>query len=84
MYSLLVLGMIPGTNIQLSFWAWLAIIIFIPVFYRRYKTQLKRLTPYIDEFLDLGRAPSPRLPLPARRLHRRPQASYATVRLMAR
>ena len=27
MYSLLVLGLIPGTNIQIDFWAWIGLMI---------------------------------------------------------
>jgi len=75
MYSLLVLGLIPGTDIQISFWAWLAVIVFVPFVVRRFKPQLLQLYPYVDTFLDLGRAPSPRLPMPASRLHRRPQVT---------
>jgi hypothetical protein len=66
MYSFLVLGLIPGTNIQLSFWAWLVIMPLLVVAGRKFRPQVRDL-------IEWGLAPQPRLPLPANRLHRRLQ-----------
>jgi hypothetical protein len=66
MYSLLVLGLIPGTNIQLSFWAWLIIMPLLAAL-------SLRLKPHIRHFIAWGKAAPPRLPLSASQLHRRLQ-----------
>jgi hypothetical protein len=66
MYSLLVLGLIPGTNIQLSFWAWLIIMPLLAVLGLLLK-------PYIRHLVEWGKAVPPRLPLSASQLHRRLQ-----------
>lgn len=66
MYSFLVLGLIPGTNIQLSFWAWLVIMPLLVASIWKFKPRMLNL-------IEWGLAPQPRLPLPANRLHRRLQ-----------
>lgn len=66
MYSLLVLGLIPGTNIQLSFWAWVALMPLLAAFGLMLKPLARRL-------VEWGKAVPPRLPLPASQLHRRLQ-----------
>ncbi len=70
MYNFLVLGLVPGTNIAISFQAWLIItagllaVLFI-------------FRPLLRHLLELGQANAKRLPLPASQLHQR-------VRLTAR
>ena len=68
MYTFLVLGLIPGTNVQISFQAWLAIMALLPVAARVLKVPLGRL-------LEMGKAATPRLPLPASQLHQRLQST---------
>lgn len=34
MYSLLVLGLIPGTNIQIGFWAWMGLMVSLLIILR--------------------------------------------------
>jgi len=64
MYTFLVLGLIPGTNVQITFQAWLAIMAVLPFVAILAKSPVHRL-------LELGKAAEPRLPLPASQLHRR-------------
>lgn len=69
MYAFLVLGLIPGTNIQISFWAWILIVGMVLVAAKRYKPQLQlRLNTWWHQF-DEGEAT--RQPLHANRLHLR-------------
>lgn len=64
MYTFVVLGLIPGTNIQISFQAWLAMAAVLPVTAVLLKSPLSSL-------VAIGRAAEPRLPLPATLLHQR-------------
>lgn len=66
MYSILVLGLIPGTNIQISFWVWVAVMVLLPVAAPRLKAPLL-------QFLEIGKAPTPHVPQHASQLHRRLQ-----------
>ncbi|HUY85285.1 MAG TPA: hypothetical protein VMU97_02095 [Candidatus Dormibacteraeota bacterium] len=66
MYSFLVLGIIPGTNIQLSLQAWLVIIAVLPFVAPRLKAPVR-------ELIELGKAPTPHLPQHASQLHHRLQ-----------
>jgi hypothetical protein len=66
MYTFVVLGLIPGTNIQISFQAWLVIMAVLPFVAVMMRVPLRR-------FMELGKATAPRLPLPASQLHRRIQ-----------
>lgn len=68
MYTFLVLGLIPGTNVQISFDAWLGIMAGLPFVAALLRTPLHRL-------VELGKAAEPRLPLPANQLHRRIQTT---------
>ena len=77
MYSVLVLGLIPGTNIQISFWAWLVIIAILPFLARRFKAPLLK---HFQAFIELGKAPTPRLPLPASSLHQGPKVTGQWIR----
>jgi uncharacterized protein HemY len=64
MYSFLVLGLVPGTNIQISFQAWLYMAALLLLVVILLKSPLRRL-------LELGQASAPRLPLHANQLHQR-------------
>lgn len=66
MYSFLVLGLIPGTNIQLSFQAWLVVMATLPFVASRLKAPVR-------ELIELGKAPTPHLPQHASHLHHRLQ-----------
>jgi hypothetical protein len=69
-YSFLVLGLIPGTNIQIGFWAWIVLMVGLIITFKIYKRRLYRAIGnwwhQFDE--DNGLA---RKPLPASQLHRR-------------
>jgi hypothetical protein len=71
MYNFLVLGLIPGTNIQIGFWTWIIIMIGLVVAFKRSK-------PYVIEMVykwwhqfDEDVESVPREPLHASRLHLR-------------
>jgi len=66
MYTFLVLGLIPGTNVQISFQAWLAVMAMLPFLAYLAKEPLRKI-------LELGMAATPRLPLHASQLHHRLQ-----------
>ena len=66
MYSFLVLGLIPGTNIQISFQAWLVIMPILLVLAVLLKSPLRRV-------IELGKATAPYQPLDASLLHHRLQ-----------
>jgi hypothetical protein len=71
MYTFLVLGLIPGTNIQIGFWGWAIIMIALAIVFRIYKSRLTRYVKswwhqFDDELDEL-----PRKPLHASRLHLR-------------
>lgn len=66
MYSFLVLGMVPGTNIQISFQAWVALAAILVLMAPMLKVLLKRL-------IALGKATAPSQPLHASLIHHRLQ-----------
>lgn len=66
MYAFLVLGLVPGTNIQISFQAWLVMLALSPLLGLA-------LRPYLRQLLKRGLAGPARLPLPASQLHCRIQ-----------
>jgi hypothetical protein len=71
MYSILVLGLIPGTNIQINFWVWIILMIGLVLAFRKYKEQLySRVSDWWHQFDDEHGA---RKPLPANQLHFRGQ-----------
>ncbi len=63
MYTFLVLGIIPGTNIAISFQAWLVITAVLSVL-------LLAVLP-LRQLLSAGQARVARMPLPASQLHLR-------------
>lgn len=69
MYSLLVLGLISGTNIQISFWAWIIIMATLIV---AFKLLHKRIANFlIDWWKRLDQIEGVRRPLHANQLHSR-------------
>ena len=64
MYTFLVLGLIPGTNIQLSLQAWLGIMAGLAVAF-------VKLKPYAHRLVQWGQATAPRTIVHASQLHRR-------------
>ena len=68
MYSFLVLGLIPGTNIQISFQAWLAIVAVLAIAVVKLKSQTLR---HLRRVIQWGKATAPRQTLHASQLHQR-------------
>ena len=69
MYSLLVLGLIPGTDIQISFWAWMVLMAGLLV---AFKLCHRRIMNFLaDWWRSLDEADSLSDPLHASRLHSR-------------
>ncbi len=69
MYSFLVLGLIPGTNIQINFWAWVIIMIGLTVAAYRLRFRVTRLiSSWWHQFDEEDAA---RRPLHASQLHLR-------------
>jgi hypothetical protein len=69
MYSFLVLGLIPGTDIQINFWAWIVLMIALATAAYRLKSRLVR---YVSAWWhQFDEADLPREPLHASRLHLR-------------
>lgn len=66
MYSIVVLGLIPGTNIQISFGAWVVLMLLLPFIAQRLKNPVRQV-------IELGKAPTPHLPQHASHLHYRLQ-----------
>lgn len=64
MYNVIVLGLVPGTNVQISFQAWLAATATLPLLYLIIKPLTQRL-------LAVKQITMVRLPLPATQLHLR-------------
>jgi len=64
MYSVLVLGLIPGTDIQISFQAWLATITLLPLVVMAVRLLIRSLS-------AMQRGFESRLPLHASQLHHR-------------
>lgn len=71
MYNFLVLGLIPGTNIEIGFWAWIIIMGGLAVAFRRYKPYLiEAVIKWWHQF-DEDLESVPHEPLHANRLHLR-------------
>jgi Sec-independent protein translocase protein TatA len=71
MYSFLVLGLVPGTNIQIGFWTWIIIMVVVTVVFRHYKQHLvESLNKWWHQF-DEDVENVPREPMHASRLHLR-------------
>lgn len=68
MYSFLVLGLIPGTNIEISFWAWLVLMAGLLIAFKLYRKRVMKLIAdwwrSLDEIDELD-------PMHASRFHRR-------------
>lgn len=80
MYSLLVLGYIPGTNIQISFQAWLIMLVVLPVIIKLSWPRLwPKLKPRLDQVVQAAltltaaylASDTMRQPLHASQLHQR-------------
>lgn len=70
MYSFIVLGIIPGTNIQIGFWAMMALITASLVAFKIYRHRLvKMISAWWHQYDDIEDIV--RRPLHASRLHRR-------------
>ncbi len=63
MYNLIVLGQVPGTNMRISFQAWLAVFVGLVLGVVWLRTYIKRLTLVAEKM--------PRRPVHASQLHRR-------------
>ena len=71
MYSILVLGLVPGTNIQINFWVWVILMIGLVLAFRKYREQIyARIEEWWHQFDDEVEN-LPRKPLHAKRLHLR-------------
>lgn len=71
MYTFLVLGLIPGTDIQISFWAWIIIMIAVIAVGFRFKSYaVRHIAAWWHQFDDEA-AVQGRRPLHASRLHLR-------------
>lgn len=69
MYSFLVLGLIPGTNIQINFWAWIIIMVGLTVTAYKLRFRVGRLvSSWWHQFDD---PETHRKPLHANQLHLR-------------
>lgn len=69
MYTFLVLGLIPGTNIQINFWAWIIIMVGLAIAGYRLRT---RIVGYVKAWWDqLDGTQTTREPLHASQLHLR-------------
>lgn len=69
MYSFLVLGLVPGTNIQISFWAWIIIMAVLLVVAKRFKATIEqRIDAWWHQFDNPAGS---RKPLHASQLHLR-------------
>lgn len=71
MYSFLVLGLVPGTNIQIGFWTSIVLMLALAVVFKRYKQHLIRSVLNWWHQFDEDIEGMPRKPLPANRLHLR-------------
>lgn len=69
-YSFIVLGLIPGTNIQIGFWAWIVLMVISLAVFKLYKHRLVSIiSAWWHQFDDENYFS--RAPLHASRLHRR-------------
>ncbi len=71
MYTFLVLGLIPGTNIQIGFWGWIIIMGISVIVYRRYKAHIRQHVGNWWHQFDDDLENVPHEPLHANRLHLR-------------
>lgn len=71
MYSFLVLGLIPGTNIQIGFWSWIIITLVVAVIFYRYSKNIARYMNSWWHQFDDDLEELPREPLHANHLHLR-------------
>ncbi|HVX56784.1 MAG TPA: hypothetical protein VHA37_03565 [Candidatus Saccharimonadales bacterium] len=87
MDSILVLGLIPGTNIQISFGAWIALMLVLAVAFKLYKRRIWAaieavtrqlghyydiyVRGYLEHYADRYLGTPTRQPLHASQLHRR-------------
>lgn len=69
MYSFIVLGLIPGTNIQINFWAWIIIMIGLTV--TAYKLRFRVVRLVSNWWGQLDNEAETRQPLHASQLHLR-------------
>ncbi len=69
MYSLLVLGLIPGTNIQINFWAWIGLMTVLLILFRIYGRRVMNFV--VAWWRSLDYIDDPRDPLHASQLHSR-------------
>jgi hypothetical protein len=69
MYTFLVLGLIPGTNIQINFWAWIVIVIGAAFVAHRLKSRVVAFASTWWHQFDADKAT--RQPLHASQLHLR-------------
>ncbi|HVV26311.1 MAG TPA: hypothetical protein VHC21_04790 [Candidatus Saccharimonadales bacterium] len=68
MYTFLVLGLIPGTNIQINFYAWIIIMIGLGISAYRLRPRVVR---YLSNWWHQFDEAEPRQPLHANQLHLR-------------
>ncbi|HVI60899.1 MAG TPA: hypothetical protein VM535_01940 [Candidatus Saccharimonadales bacterium] len=71
MYDFLVLGLIPGTNIQIGFWTWIIIMLALTIGLTKYREQIERAVKNWWHQFDDDEMVEGRQPLPANRLHLR-------------
>lgn len=71
MYNFLVLGLIPGTNIEIGFWSWIIIMVALMIAYRHYKQYLIEMIDRWWHQFDEELEGVPHEPLHANRLHLR-------------
>lgn len=71
MYNFLVLGLIPGTDIQIGFWTWIIITIGLVVAFQSSKPYLAEVINKWWHKFDEDVESVPREPLHANRLHLR-------------
>ncbi len=70
MYTFLVLGLIPGTNIQINFWAWIVIMAGLAIMAHRLRPRVVRyVANWWHQFDD--ETANGRQPLHANKLHLR-------------
>lgn len=72
MYTFLVLGLIPGTNIQINFYAWIVIMLGLAAAIYKFRVRIARVLHELWRELE-GAEPRRPQPLHASRLHLRGQ-----------
>lgn len=71
MYTFLVLGLIPGTNIQIGFWGWIIIMSASVITFKLYRQYIIEIIEKWWHQFDEDVESMPRKPLPSNRLHLR-------------